>query len=242
MNLGVSTLANPAKPTRRSRKEMREQSIEQIVDAAEYLFSEHGFHGVTLKDVAQRVGVHTSLMHYYFADKRALFDAVFERRAVVTRERRMAALDAYEAECGGEPTVEGALHAYLDTDLDLYISGGEGWRNWGALGGQLSNSKFGAQLMDEHFDAVVLRLVDLLKRAMPDVPAQEIFWGYHFVTGSLLLTLSRTGRIDRLSGGLCQSEDFEAVKARMARFMAAGFRELQQRSADADLGKADAPA
>lgn len=230
MSPDVSTAANPAKPARRSRAEMREQSIEQIVDAAEYLFAEHGFHGVTLKDVAQRVGVHTSLMHYYFADKRALFDAVFDRRAAVTRDRRMAALDAYEAACAGEPTVEGALHAYLDTDLDLYISGGEGWRNWGALGGQLSNSKFGAQLMDEHFDAVVLRLVDLLQRAMPGVPAQEIFWGYHFVTGSLLLTLSRTGRIDRLSGGLCRSEDFEAVKARMARFMAAGFRELQHGS------------
>jgi len=22
--------------------------------------------------------------------------------------------------CGGKPTVEGALHAFLDTDLDLY--------------------------------------------------------------------------------------------------------------------------
>lgn len=214
-------------PPRRSRKEKREQSMEQILDAAEYLFSEHGFHGVTLKDVAARVGVRPSLLHYYFDDKRGLFDAVFDRRAVVTRDRRLAALDAYEAACGGEPTVEGALHAYLDTDLDLYISGGEGWRNWGALGGQLSNTKFGAELLDEHFDPVVLRLLDLLKRAMPGVPPEEVFWGYHFVTGSLLLTLSRTGRIDRLSEGLCRSDDFEAVKARMARFMAAGFRELR---------------
>lgn len=216
--------ANPAK--RRSKKEQREQSIEQILDAAEYRFSKHGFYGVTLKDVAQQVGVHTSLMHYYFADKQALFTAVFERRAAVTRSRRMRALDDYEQECGAKPTVEGALHAFLDTDLDLYISGGEGWRNYGALGGQLSNTDYGAALMDKHFDPVVMRLIDLLKRAMPDTPAADIFWGYHFVTGSLLLTLARTGRIDRLSDGLCRSDDFEAVKARMARFMAAGFREI----------------
>jgi hypothetical protein len=38
-----------------------------------------------------------------------------------------------------------------------------------------------------------------------------------------MLTLGRTGRIDRLSGGLCRSDDFEAAKARMAKFMAAGF-------------------
>jgi AcrR family transcriptional regulator len=222
-----SPLPPPASPpARRTKKQQREESIEQILDAAEYLFSKHGFHGVTLKDVAKRVGVHTSLMHYYFDDKRALLDAVFERRAKVTSDLRMKALDTYEAACGGKPTVEGALHAYLDTDLDLYISGGEGWRNWGALGGQISNSTFGAELMDKHFDPVVLRLLGLLKQAMPETAEEDIFWGYHFVTGALLLTLSRTGRIDRLSGGLCRSDDFEAVKARMARFMAAGFRRI----------------
>jgi tetracycline repressor-like protein len=38
-----------------------------------------------------------------------------------------------------------------------------------------------------------------------------------------MLTLARTGRIDMLSGGVCKSEDFAAVKDRMASFMAAGF-------------------
>ncbi len=152
--------------------------------------------------------------------------AVFYRRAAVTTDLRMKALDRYEAECGGKPTVEGALHAFLDTDLDLYINGGEGWRNWGALGGQVSNTEWGAQLMDEHFDPVVLRLIGFLKQAMPDSPEEDIFWGYHFVTGGLLLTLARTGRIDRLSNGVCSSDDFAAVKARMATFMTGGFRAI----------------
>lgn len=38
--------------------------------------------------------------------------------------------------------------------------------------------------------------------------------------------LGRTGRIDRLSGGLCKSDDFTAIKQRMASFMAAGFLEI----------------
>ena len=56
-----------------------------------------------------------------------------------------------------------------------------------------------------------------------DGTEQEIFWGYDFVTGALMHTLGRTGRIDRLSGGLCKSEDFAAVKERLASFMSAGF-------------------
>jgi hypothetical protein len=44
-----------------------------------------------------------------------------------------------------------------------------------------------------------------------------------------MLTLARTGRIDKLSGDLCRSDDFGAIKERMARFMAAGFIEICQR-------------
>ncbi|MDO9588464.1 MAG: TetR/AcrR family transcriptional regulator [Brevundimonas sp.] len=216
-----------AKPRRsRTKVEQRADKMEQILDAAEYLFSIHGLYGVTLKDVAQRVGVHHTLLNYYFTDKKKLFDAVIARRAEVTIQLRMQALDDYDAATKGRPTVEGALRAFLDTDLDLYSQGGENWKNYGALGAQVSNTPYGAELFDLHFDPVVLRLIDLLKKALPDCAEADIFWGYHFVTGALMLTLARTGRINRLSGGLCDSDDFEAVKERMATFMAAGFMSI----------------
>ena len=225
-------MAAERKPQRKkqTKAEKRAETIEQILNVAEYLFSRNGLHGVTLKDVARDVGVHHTLLNYYFDDKQHLFDAVFARRAAVTSERRMKALDAYEKACNGQPTVEGALHAFLDTDLDLYIEGGEGWRNYGALSAQVANTpEWGAKLMDEHFDPVVLRLIDLLQKALPHASKEDLFWGYHFVSGSLMLTLARTGRIDKLSGGACKSEDYAAVKSRMAHFMAAGFREICSR-------------
>lgn len=216
-----------AKRRRRTKAEQRAESIEQILDAAEYLFSQNGLHGVTLRDVAERVGIHTTLLHYYFEDKRNLFEAVFARRAGVTSGRRMEALEQYEREAGDDVSVEGALHAFLDTDLDLYHEGGELWMNYAAFCARVSNTPEGAELMDEHFDPVVLKLISILKRALPDYSEEDIFWGYHFVTGALMNTLARTGRIDRLSSGLCHSDDFPAVKRRMARFMAAGFRSLK---------------
>jgi len=222
MEVQVSEAKPPRRPN--TKAEQRAEKMEQILDAAEELFSKHGLYGVTLKDVAKRVGVHHTLMNYYFDDKKTLFDAVFARRANVTIERRMKAMEAYEASAGGKPTVEGALRAFLDTDLDLYMEGGEGWKNYAALGAQVANTpEWGASLMDEHFDPVVLRLIDLLKKALPDCAEADIFWGYHFVTGALMLTLARTGRIDKLSGGACKSDDFAAVKDRMATFMAGGF-------------------
>jgi AcrR family transcriptional regulator len=202
----------------------RAETVEQILDAAEALFSKHGLYGVTLKDVAKRVGVHHSLLNYYFKDKKKLFDAVFARRAVITSDRRMKALHEYELANRHKLTVEGALRAFLDTDLDLYIEGGERWRNYAALGAQVANTpEWGAELMDKHFDPVVLRLIGILKKVLPDSRKEDIFWSYHFVTGAFMHTLARTGRIDKLSGGACKSHDFIAVKERMASFMAAGF-------------------
>ena len=217
-----------AQRVRRTKAEQRAETLEQILDAAEFLFSKNGLHGVTLRDVAQRVGVHTTLLHYYFEDKRSLFEAAFARRVETTVGRRMEALDRYAAEAGDKVTVEGALHAFLDTDLDLYREGGEGWMNYAAFGARISNTPEGAELMDEYFDPVVLKLVGILKRALPDYSEEDIFWGYHFVTGALMNTLAHTGRIDRLSGGICHSDDFLAVKKRMTKFMAAGFQALKE--------------
>lgn len=213
-----------------TKAEQRAEMIEQILDAAELLFSKHGLYGVTLKDVAKLIGVHHTLINYYFEDKKALFDQVFARRAVVTSERRMRMLDEYEKASAGKPTVEGALRAFLDTDLDLYIQGGEGWKNYAALASQVANTpEWGAAMMDEHFDPVVLRLIGILKQALPECADEDIFWGYHFVTGALMLTLARTGRIDKLSGGICRSDDFAAVKQRMSTFMAAGLLAICRR-------------
>src|SRR3546814_11554609 len=52
------------------------------------------------------LGVHHTLLNYYFDDKQKLYDAVFARRAAVTSERRMKALNDYDKATGGKPTVD----------------------------------------------------------------------------------------------------------------------------------------
>lgn len=218
-----SRLGSRANSKGMSKAEQRAQSQEQILDGAERLLSRRGLYGVTLKEVAQEVGVHTSLLHYYFEDKRDLFDHVIARRAPETIKRRMDALTNYEQMAGDNPTVEGALHAFLDPDLDIYGSGDEGWRNYGAIAGHVVNTPMWGSEKMNMFDPVVMRLISLLKKAMPEISEEDIYWGYQFVSAALIHTVSRTGRIDRLSNGMCQTDDLEAAKARMAKFMASGF-------------------
>ncbi len=219
---------------RRKKAEQREETLTAILDAAAALFAEHGYYGVTLKDVAKRVGVSSTLIHYHFNGKESLFDAVWARGAPRSVDARMAAMRAYADKAGDHPTVEGALRAFLDTDFDHNMASGLSGRHMGILGAQANSTPgWGADKM-EYFNPTVLVLIGLLKKALPECEEERLFWGYHFVSGSLTHAMARTGRIDRLSNGKCSSEDFETIKRYMASFMAAGFEALCRMPAEHD--------
>lgn len=212
---------------------VREASIARILDAAEQLFAEFGYHGVTLKDVAARVGISSTLIHYHFKGKESIYEAVWARRAPLSARNRLEAMRRYAEEAGDNVTVEGALRAWIDTDLNLQIEDPEQWAAFGKIAAQANSSAgWGAEKMTKYFNPVVLALIELLKKAMPDCDEETIFWGYHFVSGAMTHNMARTGRLDDLSHGLCSSADFESIKQHMATFMAAGFKAICQGSTE----------
>lgn len=219
----------PAKPRRgRDHKaRAREESIERILDAAEQLFAEYGYHGVTLKDVAKRVGVSSTLLHYHFSGKEHIFEAVWARKAPVSSRNRLEAMRRYAAEAGDDVTVEGALHAWIDADLDVQIEDPETWASFGKIAAQANSAAgWGAEKMTAYFNPVVLALLDLLRKAMPECDEARIFWAYHFLSGAMTHNMARTGRLDELSHGLCSSDDFASIKRHMTTFMAAGIKAM----------------
>jgi AcrR family transcriptional regulator len=198
---------------------------ETILDAAEGLFARHGFHGVTTRQVAAEAGVDTALIHYYFGAKRELFDAVFVRRAQILNQAREASMNAYVAAYDASTmTVEGVIEAFIDPLLRISQDGGPGWKSYFALVAQVNNTPaWGGETMARFFDPVVHQLVETLKTVRPQAEYRDLYWCYQFLTGSMMLSLSETGRIDSLSEGECHSSDLEAVRQRLFAYCAAGF-------------------
>lgn len=196
-----------------------------ILDAAEDLFSKHGFYGVTIREVAREAGVDTALVHYYFGAKRGLFDAVFLRRAEFLNSERVNAINLYATEMGDAMTLEGLFEAFLRPPFRWSMTGGPGWKNYSALVAQTNaNPAFGGETMARYYDPAIRRLIELIKRVLPNAREVDLYWAYHNLSGALTLTLGETGRLDRLSGGLCRSGDLESACDYMVRFAAAGFR------------------
>lgn len=226
----------PAAPARRGRPPKIKaegaggDTRESILDAAEDLFSKHGFYGVTIREVAREAGVDTALVHYYFGAKRGLFDAVFLRRAEVWNNERVEAINRYALAHAGKAgteamTLEGLLRAFLDPPFQWSLKGGPGWKHYAALVAQTNaNPSFGGETMARYFDPAIRRLIELVKIVLPDAREVDLYWAYHNLSGALTLTLGETGRLDRLSGGLCRSGDLETACDYMVRFASAGFR------------------
>jgi AcrR family transcriptional regulator len=77
---------------RLSRAERRERTREELILAAERLFTERGFHASTVDEIALEAGYTKGAVYSNFESKEDLFFAVYERRAervVVDYERAL---------------------------------------------------------------------------------------------------------------------------------------------------------
>jgi AcrR family transcriptional regulator len=74
------------------------ETRERILDAAVSLFQEHGFAGTSIRDLAERAGVTTAAMYYYFDGKDQILEALFDPC--------LQALQAIEAPPGGEQALQ----------------------------------------------------------------------------------------------------------------------------------------
>jgi AcrR family transcriptional regulator len=201
---------------------------DRILDAAEELFAEHGYDGVTLRRIATAAGVDVALASYHFGKKLDLFQAVFQRRAATLNESRLEALSECRRKAGRKgPSVEQIIEAFLRPLELAQETGDEGWRHYLALIAYINNSPYwGPRMMSQLFDELVQEFIDALRKALPGARDEDIYWCYHNLSGALTLTLANTGRIDKLSRGKCKSADFQAAYDHMIPFTAAGFRKL----------------
>jgi AcrR family transcriptional regulator len=61
------------------RQRRRLETIEQVLDVAVEVMAEQGVAGLTLGEVARRIGIRPPSLYVYFDGKHGLYDALFER-------------------------------------------------------------------------------------------------------------------------------------------------------------------
>lgn len=212
--------------------QQKQDTRERILAAAEELFAQKGFEGVSVRQIMSSADADVSLAYYHFKSKRDLFDQVMLRRVEYLNEIRLQALEQVEQRHPDDaPTVEEIIGAFTSPLMQLLADDHDNWSHYFQLIAQINNSPDkGGVLMSRYFDPLVSRFIDALRKALPDCDEAELYWSYHFLSGALTLTFAETGRIDNLSGGICSSKDVAAINERMHIFLAAGFKTLCDKS------------
>jgi AcrR family transcriptional regulator len=179
----------------------------RILTAAEGEFADHGFDGATVRQIALRADVPVALVNYHFGSKEGLYRAIFEMRAPMIVDQRVAGLRLAEMEPDPERKVEMIVKAVLVPNLHMRST--EKNSSYARiLAREVSDPKsHHRKVVAEFFDPVAHKVIDALQRAMPDRTIEEINWGYQAMLGVMVYTMADTGRISRLSGGRCDPED-----------------------------------
>ena len=196
-----------------------------ILLAAEKLFATHGFHGVSIRDIAQEAGVPLALVGYYYGAKHELYHAVFQSwqgSIDQRRERLRAAMATPEA----PDALEQALDAFIAPVVALHAHPEGRWYARMAARDLAAPTPESDRAAREFFDPMAHHFIDAVQALYPRRTRGEVTWCYQFMLGAMLHFLSDV-RVERLSRGQNKAAD-PARKNTLLTFVAAGFRAVLQ--------------
>jgi len=201
---------------------------EKILDAAEELFAERGYHGVSIREIVALAGVDLALVHYYFGPKDALFREVIERRGAGHAADHMAALEKLRAESDGPPGVAALIRAFCEPMFEK-MSRGPQWRNYMHLLAHRALARQSEVFLapyEKTFEPMTRAFIAAFREALPGSDEKNLFHAVYFMHGAIVYALAETGAIERLSDGKMDSSDFDTLLGRFVPFFTAGFMAL----------------
>ncbi len=201
---------------------------QRLIEAAEALFADEGFDRVSVRDITNKAAANVAAVNYHFGSREGLVAVVMARYTNPVTEERMARLEALERKAGGKPVpVEEILEAFirpfatqvrrseLSEKLFFKLMG----RMFGQQGCELP------PMVESLFITMVQRYHKALSKALPGLPADEIWWRMHLMSGSMIHTMAHAEIVHRASAGESGNPTMEQNLSRFIRFATAGMKQ-----------------
>ena len=155
-----------------------------ILLAAEKLFAQHGYHAVSIRQIAAEAGVPLALVGYYYGAKHELFHAIFAHWQG-TIDQRLALLR--QALAGRQPPpLRRVVQAFVEPVLALRASA-EGEYYAMLVARELAyRTPDTDRVLAEMFDPMAHAFIDALHQLRPRWPRARAAWAYQFPGGALL--------------------------------------------------------
>jgi len=204
----------------------RSDAQDAILDAAEWVFAENGFHGATTRAIGERAQANAALIHYYFGSKEALYEAVIARRSGAINDERRARLATLHA--AGRPTLEQILDTLLRPTITLGRDPARGGAHYARLLGQAAagTDERSRRVTSAHYNAIARVFIDEIAAAVPGLDRNAVVRAYLNTIAVAISLMAPTGRAQELSDGTLPADDVDDIIGQTVRFIAAGIRAL----------------
>jgi AcrR family transcriptional regulator len=197
---------------------MIQDTKQKILDTAERLFAEQGYDATSLRQIIAKAGVNLAAVHYHFGSKEELLDELVVRRAGPVNEARIALLDRLDADVRcPQPAVEKVLEAFLLPMLEVATAN----PGFVRLMGRLYAEGMMQALGRKHFHGTAIRFLRTMRKALPELPEEEMAWRVHFMIGAMAHAMCG---MPVFPGTTATAADFPARMSRLVTFLGAGFR------------------
>ncbi|MEL7032110.1 MAG: TetR/AcrR family transcriptional regulator [Pseudomonadota bacterium] len=188
---------------------------ELLLDTAEALFAERGFHGASVRDITETANVRNASINYHFESKENLFLAVIERRieplAALRRERL---LETKPDPAEPETSVRHIVRSFAEPMLDFAAHGGPGWKNYCVLIAHLAVQKqWGENTVTRKYDDHAHLFLEALQSTFPDADSYRVHCCFQFLLSTTLYAVCNNERLDTLSSGQFRSDDLARLRA-----------------------------
>lgn len=215
----------PARNTAVGRRAQRPPQPDRrlnILLAAEKLFALHGFHAVSIRQIAAEAGVPLALVGYYYGSKNELYEAIFESWQG-SIDQRLAALRDVAAVSAARDAIEKIVEAFIGPVLTMHASPQGQYFAVMAARDLAAPAPDADRLERQYFDPMAHAFIDALLVACPGASRGQAAWCYQFAIGAMLHFLLSGERAARLARGEIGVDDPEA-RSLLMRFIASGFR------------------
>ena len=210
----------------RSKAGKRQETKERLMDVAEALFADHGFNGVTVRDITQVAGTRLADINDLFGSKDILFSEVVIRRASLINADRLQLLSSVTVSDNKEIERYNVVQAFGDPFLQRSTES-EGWRNYLRLLSQLVNTRSVVLLLiADYFNPIAEAFTKRLAEILPHLNERQLLNAYQFMLTAMLSIFSDNHRIDILSQDRLHSSDFTEHYEDVKHFIVGGMLKM----------------
>jgi len=177
-----------------------------------------------MRDITREAGANSAAIYYHFGSKDGLLLELLRARALPIAENRVEMLR--ELRHRGPLKLEDVIHAFLAPAFFENPGGDLRHSPFAELRARLAfhNEPNVRNILSEIFNESSKLFIEAFSECLPNLPRAVIYHRFHFLLGAMFYTMSNTGRVQELSGGISNTSDPNEVMRQAIPFLAAGFR------------------